>query len=277
MPGPWPPIAPLAISSPLLTYNGDPSAEGRKVASLSARYQREKWTRKIMKFASFIEAKGADIQDSREWVAQTYIPSLKANASSLRGAVYRLSRPSPGTFFDQFDDNLDANFGRFDVLIESWFSSTEDFRREVLPLETQLAREGLRYASYHVVPRLMLDPRIAEAGPSGARPEITSVCAIRWNPAISKSEVSRLYERHAAIALRAQNAVTKYEQNMVEEVMSWSDGVVWMDAYADFSHATVEACRTGLLASREEQQDTSKYVAAGRFSYLGDAFTCLAD
>lgn len=224
-----------------------------------------------MKFATFIEARDADPQVSCDWVAQTYLPSLQANASSLRGAVYRLSRPSPGTLFDQFDDSIDANFGCFDVLIESWFSSAEDFRREVLPLERQLAHKGLRYASYHVVPRLMLDPRIAEAGPNGARPEITSVCAIRWNPAIPKKDVSRRYERHAAIALRAQTAVTKYEQNIVEEVMSWSEGVVPMDAYADFSHATVDACRTGLRASREEQQDTSKYVNVGRFSYCGDA------
>jgi hypothetical protein len=141
----------------------------------------------------------------------------------------------------------------------------------MLPLERRLAERDLRYASYHVTPRLQLDPRIAEAGPAGVRPGITTVCAIRWKRDMTAAQASALWARHAGIALRAQTAITKYEQNVVEEVISWSNGVVPIDALADFSHPSVEACRDGLFATREEMQDTSGFVEAGRFSYLGDA------
>lgn len=224
-----------------------------------------------MKFATFIEAAEGHSEAGQAWLTSNYVTRIRAAAPTLRGCVYRLCRPSPGTYFDAFDAMIDPNFGRFDALIESWFSATEDFRREMRPLEQQLQQQGMRYASYHVVPRLQLDPRIAESGPDGARPEITSLCAIQWKQGLSREEASDRYDRHAAIALRAQDAISKYEQNIVQEIISWSEGVVPMDAYADFSHPTVEACRIGLLASREERQDTSGYVSAGRFSYLGDA------
>lgn len=224
-----------------------------------------------MKFATFIEAPIGQELDTQDWIARHYAPHIAAKAPNLRGCVYRLCRPSPGTFFDAFDPLIDPNFGKFTALIESWFSSAEDFRREMLPLHGEFEGRKLRHASYHVTPRLQLDPRIAEAGAKGARPEITSLCAIAWKEGIPAAEASARYDRHAAIALRAQSAITKYEQNIVEEVTSWSDGVIPIDAYADFSHPTVEACKNGLRATREEMQDTSGYIRAGRFSYMGDA------
>ena len=224
-----------------------------------------------MKFATFIEAPAGGVEALQQWVATDYVPRIAAETRTLRGCVYRLARPSPGTPFDAAVAALDPNFGKLDALIESWFSSAEDFRREMLPLERHLAQRNLRYASYHVTPRLQLDPRIAEAGPNGVRPGITTVCAIRWKPSLTPEKASAYWARHAGIALRAQTAITKYEQNVVEEVISWSKGVIPIDAFADFSHPSVEACRDGLVATREEMQDTSGFVEAGRFSYLGDA------
>lgn len=224
-----------------------------------------------MKFATFIEAPSGEAQATQRWIAENFIPLLVAKTPTLRGCVYRFAQPSPGTPFDAFAEHLDPNFGKLDVLIESWFSTAEDFRREILPLQNHFTDRGLRHASYHVTPRLQLDPRIAEAGPGGKRPGITTVCAIRWKSGLSAEKASALWARHAGIALRAQTAITKYEQNVVEEVISWSNGVVPLDAFADFSHPSVEACRDGLVATREEMQDTSGFVEAGRFSYLGDA------
>ena len=224
-----------------------------------------------MKFATFIEAPAGDADALQHWIATDYVLQIAAAAPTLRGCVYRIGRPSPGTFFDTRVADLDPNFGKLDVLIESWFSSAEDFRREMLPLEAQFAQRKYRFASYQVIPRLYLDPRIAEAGSSGVRPEITTVCPSIWKQGVTTEQAWARYDRHAAIALRCQKAITKYEQNLVQEVISWSMDVVPMDAYADFSHATVSACRDGLIATREEMLDTSGYIGAGRFSYLGDA------
>lgn len=223
-----------------------------------------------MKFATFIEAPAGGVEALQQWIVRDYVHQIPTAAPTLRGCVYRLCQESPGTFFDTLP-MMKTDFGKFDVLIESWFSSAEDFRREMLPLQKPFEPRNLRYANYHVIPRLQLDPRIAEAGPNGVRPGMTTICAIGWKAGVPRDEASVRYDRHAAIALRAQSAITKYEQNIVEEVISWSDGIVPMDAYADFSHPSVETCRAGLLATPEERQDTSGYVGAGRFSYLGDA------
>ena len=224
-----------------------------------------------MKFATFIKAAEGETEAGQTWIKSTYLPQIRAAAPNLRGCVYRLCRPSPDTYFDAFADRVNPAFGRFDVLLETWFSSAEDFRREMIPLESQLTEHGMTYDSYHVVPRLILDPRITEAGAGGVRPEITSICTNRWKRDVPKEEASRRYLGHAAFALRNQKAITKYEQNIVEERISWSEGVLPMDAYADFSHPTVETCRTGLAASLEETQDSIGYTHTGRFSYLGDA------
>lgn len=227
----------------------------------------------MVKIATFIEAAADDVETLKQWISEHYIGLVCKNAPNMRGCVYRLCQESPGTPFDLFAEKLDPNFGKFQVLIESWFSSAEDFRREVLPLETQLHDRNLRYASYLVRPRLQLDPRIAEAGPAGRRPGLTSVCAIQWKSGMAPEKAAALWERHAAIALRQQKAITKYEQNVVEEVISWSRGIIPIDAFADFSHPTIQACKDGLVATREEMLDTSGFVGAGRFAYLGDAIS----
>jgi hypothetical protein len=188
----------------------------------------------------------------------------------MRGCVQRTVRESPGTPIDAIS-STDPDFGSFHVLIESWFSSVEDFRREVLSVLDSLGAVSARHISYLVTPRLQLDPRISESGPDGHRPAITVVCSIRWKDGIAPARASELWEHHAAIALRCQTAFTKYEQNVVDEVLSWAPGITPVDAYADFSFRTVEDCRVGLRATPEERQDTSGFVQAGRFAYFDDA------
>ncbi len=201
---------------------------------------------------------------------EEFLPSLKSDAPTLRGHVYRLAVDSPGTFFDAPEHK---GTSICDVLLETWFSSAEDFRREVLPLHAIVEAAGGRCISYHVTPRIQLDGRVAEAGPRGARPQITAICAIGWKKGIGRAEASERYNRHAAIALRCQQTMTRYEQNIVEEVLGWSEGMEPVDALADFSFCTAEDCRSGLFAMPEELQDTSGYIGAGRFFYMGDAQT----
>lgn len=197
-----------------------------------------------------------------------FLPRLKSDAPTLRGHVYRLAVDSPGTFFDAPEHEGNSIC---DVLLETWFSSAEDFRREVLPLHALAEAAGGRCISYHVTPRIQLDARVAEAGPGGARPEITAICAIGWKKGMGRAEAGERYNRHAAIALRCQQTMTRYEQNIVEEVLGWTPGMEPVDAFADFSFRTVEDCRKGLFAMPEELQDTSGYIGAGRFFYMGDA------
>jgi hypothetical protein len=224
-----------------------------------------------MKFATFIEAPAEQSRDDfQNWLSADFLQRLAASAPTIRGCVQRTVRESPGTPFDALP-STDPDFGSFDVLVESWFSSVEDFRREVIPVLEPLEATSARHISYLVTPRLQLDPRISESGPDGRRPEITAVCSIRWKDGVAPARASALYDRHATIALRCQPAITKYEQNIVEEVLCWSPGITPVDAYADFSFRTVEDCRLGFRATREERQDTSGFVRTGRFAYLDDA------
>jgi hypothetical protein len=225
-----------------------------------------------MKFATFITMQAGGQRGAfQQWFAQDVIPGLEGNAPTIRGMVWRDACDSPGTAFDAMNALADPQFSPCEILLETWFSSTEDFRRELLPLHGLVEARGGRAASYHVTPRIQLDGRIAEAGPQGSRPAITAVCAIRWKDGLGRAEASLRYNAHAAIALRCQKTMTRYEQNIVEEVIGWSGGIVPIDAYADFSFRTVDDCRTGLVATHEEMQDTSGYIGAGRFFYLGDA------
>jgi hypothetical protein len=224
-----------------------------------------------MKFITVLVAPSLPQRDAfQQWFVETFLPRLRADAPTLCGHVHRLAVDSPGTFFDAPEH---AGTSICDVLLETWFSSAEDFRREVLPLHALAEAAGGRCISYHVTPRIQLDGRVAEAGPQGQPPEITAICAIGWKKGIGKAEASERYNRHAAIALRCQKTMTRYEQNIVEEVLGWSQGMEPVDALADFSFRTVEDCRTGLFAMPEELQDTSGYIGAGRFFYMGDAQT----
>jgi hypothetical protein len=224
-----------------------------------------------MKFATFLEAPAGQARSEfQNWFAVDFVPRMVAAAPTMRRCVYRRVRDSPGTPIDEIS-RVEPDFGSFDILMESWFSSTGDFRREILPMQHSLGRMSARHISYRVTPRLQMDPRTSESGPTGRRPEITVICSIRWADTVTPAEASALWNRHAGIALRCQTAITKYEQNIVDEVMCWTPGVKPVDAFADFSFRTVVECQSGLRATTEERQDTSGFVQAGRFTYLDDA------
>lgn len=224
-----------------------------------------------MKFASFLKGPPDQSRDVfQAWVRSDYRAALMRAAPTLRGCVSRDVRDVLGTPIDAITSPHDM-FGTFDVLIESWFSSVEDFRREILPAEERLRSIGAGVASYHVNPRLELDPRISEAGSTGRRPEVTMICALSWNSGMDGARAAELWARHAGVALRAQPAVTKYEQNVVIEAISWTDGFELFDAFADFSAARIAHCRRALALSLEEAQDSQRFAAKGCFSYLDDA------
>lgn len=224
-----------------------------------------------MKFATFLEAPvGRARSDFQNWFEVDFVPRMVSAAPTMRGCVYRRVRESPGTPIDEISHTA-PDFGSFDVLMESWFSSPEDFRREILPTLHTLGDISARNISYRVTPRLQMDPRTSESGPTGRRPEITVVCSMKWADAVTQTEASAAWGRHAGIALRCQTAISKYEQNIVDEVMCWTPGVRPIDAYADFSFSTIAECQKGFRATPEERQDTSGFVQAGRFSYLDDA------
>lgn len=222
-----------------------------------------------MKFMTLIKAPADQTRAAfQSWFASSFVPRLSAEAPNIRGGVFRDVIDSPGTPMDRISAIPDPDFGDYDILLETWFSSTEDFRREILPLLKDLST---RHISCLVTPRPQLDPRITESGAAGKRPEITVVCVIKWRDDRSPRQASQAWLRHAAIALRAQRAITKYEQNVVDEVISWGSGAEAIDALADFSFATVADCQAGFVATPEERQDTAGFVRAGRFLYLGDA------
>lgn len=154
----------------------------------------------------------------------------------------------------------------YDVVMETWFSSQEDFRREVLQSEAKLRDAAARYISYRVTPRLHKDPRSAEAGTKGARPKRTAIFSFKWLSEVSRAEAERHWNEHAAVVLRQQSRVTKYEQNVIDEIISWSADVIAIDSYADFTLSAPEV----LTATEEEKQDVAKFIGQRHAAYLGD-------
>jgi hypothetical protein len=224
-----------------------------------------------MKFATFIAAPAEQTcSEFQKWFAIDFLPRLVEAAPTMRGCVYRQVRDSPGTPVDKIS-RVDSEFGSFDILMESWFSSAEDFRRDAIPILYSLKDISARHISYRVTSRLQMDPRVSEAGSSGRRPAITVICSMQWADTVTPAEAAALWDRHAGIALRCQTSITKYEQNIVDEVMCWTPGIKPVDAFADFSFRAVTDCQQGFRSTPEERQDVSGFVQAGRFSYLDDA------
>jgi hypothetical protein len=122
-----------------------------------------------------------------------------------------------------------------------------------------------------VLPRLQKDPRIAEAGPSGKRPEITFIIGMKWRSDVTAAYGQSEWHEHTAIALRAQPALTKYEQNVVTEVISWTPGTPVMDAFGDFSFRTVSDLVNKFIVTEEEVTDMTTCAGGFHTAYLGDA------
>jgi hypothetical protein len=107
-----------------------------------------------MKFATFIECGVQSGIDSRtDWFSGVYLPALRESGPTLRGAVWRsvqtlADMPLKGS---HAEDGLGVDY---DILLETWFSSDEDFRREARAVEHLIAETGGRFISYRVTPNL---------------------------------------------------------------------------------------------------------------------------
>lgn len=226
-----------------------------------------------MKFATFAAAPaGQDRKTFQDWFGREYIPAVVANAPTLRGGVWRRRVDAPKGAFS-LDAAAEATCGiaPYDVVMELWFSSLEDYRREVRPVEQRLHDIKSTFSSYSVLPRIQKDPRIAEAGSKGKRPEITFIMGMGWKPNVMAAYGQSEWHEHTAIALRAQPALTKYEQNVVTEVISWTPGTPTMEAFGDFSIRTVSDLVNKFIVTEEEVTDMSTCAGAFHVAYLGDA------
>jgi len=224
-----------------------------------------------MKFVTFVSRPaGLSRSEFQTWFTDVYAPDI-GGLAGIRGCLVRETHGSPDPADEAEAERPVNNFEPYDIVMETWFSSTEDFRREARPLEVRLREKSCRYISYRVTPRLQKDPRIAEAGSRGARPEVTVIFSFTWASGLSAEQGARYWDEHTAIALRAQPAMTKYEQNLVEEVISWTAGTRAIDAYGDFSFRTMHDLMTKFIAADEEIQDAVRWNGKYQVAFLGDA------
>jgi hypothetical protein len=222
-----------------------------------------------MKLVTYISAPEGQSRDAfQAWFKDKYLPGLIKGAPSLCNGVFRRRIDAPPAF--NFDAHI-TEIAQCDVLLELWFPSTEDFRREVLPIEQQLKKAGCKVISYAIYPRLVKDARATEAGPNGRRPKVTLVGSIKWLAGVPTQVARDHYEVHASIALRTQPVLTKYEQNIVMEVVSKSPGTSAIDAYSDFSFASIEDMTKRFVTTEEELTDIADFLGSALVTFFGDA------
>jgi hypothetical protein len=225
-----------------------------------------------MKFVTFAAAPpGQNFKEFQEWFAVEYAPGM-VKALSLRGCIMRRRLDLPGFApFENYNLDPEKDMAPFDVVMESWFPAPDDFRREIMPLEQKLKEAGSRHITYSVTARLQKDPRLAEAGRFGGRPEVTFIGAIKWLDGMSAAEADEHWLGHVPVALRTQPLLTKYEQNVVNDVISWTPQTPAIHGYADCSIRTLEDLTKRFSATDEEKQDASRFVGKFHATYLGDA------
>jgi hypothetical protein len=227
-----------------------------------------------MKFITFAKApSGQDYKEFQRWFSQEYVAAVRKSSPTLCGCVLRRRiEPPINSVFDQYKDVHQADLTPFDVAFETWFPAPDDYRREVLRIEDGLRELNSQYVTYSVSPKLHRDPRVAEAGENGRRPEATFIFLIKW-PAGSQPEAAEKdWLDHAAVALRTQPDLTKYEQNGVRDVISWSPGVSHASGYADCSVRTIKDL-AAFAPTEEEIQDSTFFAGAVYGACLGDAET----
>lgn len=226
-----------------------------------------------MKFVTFAgRPENQDRKTFQDWIIKDYLPGVRAKTPTLRGGVVRRRIDAPkGAFALDAAAEKACGIQPYDVIIEYWMSTAEDFRREVRPQEQRLRDLGAKFVSYFVVPRLQKDPRMAEAGATGKRPEITLVMPMTWKAGVTREFGEHEYNEHAAIALRAQPYMTKYEQNLVKEVISWTPDTPAFEAFGDFTYRTVSDLVNKFIVTEEEVTDMSTCAGAFHVGYFGDA------
>lgn len=230
-----------------------------------------------MKFATFIAAEdGTTIDTFHQWLVDDYAKAFARDADGLISAVIRLSVEPPAAVRTAVAAKTpEIAHLPYHALIESWFATTEDFRKTARKMEPRLRERGARFVSYRTTPWLEKDPRQVEAGPDGTRPVLTLITPVKWLPGLPKSEARRHWDEHVGTALRVHVGLSKYERNWVEEVMSWSVGAEPVDAYADFSFRTLEDYTERFFPADADRleitQDIANFIASGSALVLGDA------
>jgi hypothetical protein len=226
-----------------------------------------------MKIVTFASAPTDQPREAfQTWFQQNHVPALIEAAPSLCGGLVRrvIEPPDPSILAAPAPDPR-TEMAPYDLVMELWLPTAEDFRREVRPLEQRLRAAGSRYISYAIEPRLQKDPRIFEAGRMGRRPEVTCIAAVKWLAGVSAEVAERHYREHLPVALRTQPVLTKYEQNLVREVISWTPGTPSIDAYSDFSFNSIREMTSRFLVTEEEMQDAASFVGVFQAAFLGDA------
>jgi hypothetical protein len=226
-----------------------------------------------MKFVTFVQTpERLEREQFQRWFAQEHLPALLKASPSLRGCVIRRRVEPPDGIATMLLPTADSAkaFLSYDIVQETWFPSSEDFRREVLPVEKRFRMIGSRHSSYSVMPSLQKDPRIAEAGPRGKRPEVTFIALMKWAAGVTPEAAQQQYRDHIPIALRNQPALTKYEQHIVVESISRTPGTPTFDAFGDFSIRTMQEMARW-LPTEEENVDVSEFVGQFHVTFLSDA------
>lgn len=230
-----------------------------------------------MKFSTLIATPPSmSDEEFAAWFKQEHIPALAKESPLFAGCLVRTSiDPLEGKGLSGVGwtgpTPDPSEIAPCDVLMEIWLPSSEDFRREILPSEDRLREIGATFSSYAVKPFLEKDPRLAEAGRTGTRPELTFISTVKWQPQLTADYAAGQWAEHAAIALRRQKILTKYEQNIVREVISWSDNSPTIDAYGDFSFDRIDDLLQKFRVSIEEIQDAGQFVYLSGVSFFGDA------
>ena len=224
-----------------------------------------------MKFTTFLKPpQGLGRNDFYGWFKQTYVRNLVNRGSEIRRAVYRCEVDAPDFDDTQGLPRRPATNG-ISVVVELWLPTADHFADVMSSSLGPLSELGGEYASYHVRPRLQADPRVAEAGANGSRPEVTMIACVQWRRDISADQASAIWDDHASIALSKQPALTKYEQNIVERVMGTNSLLPPIDAYGDFSLRTISDAVSRFIPTPEERQDGARFIETATFSYFGDA------
>lgn len=227
-----------------------------------------------MKFTTFAAApSGENIGAFQTWFTTEYFQRFVEAGVGLASAVVRLSQPAPGQPPERRGDPSDPAQVAYHVMLESWFVTTEDFRRTIRMAEPLLRKQGATFVSYRVTPMLEKDPRFAEAGSGGTRPALTYVTPVTWRAGLPGAEAHRHWDEHVSTALRVHASLTKYERNWVDEVVSWSEGAFPVDGYADFSFRTTEDWDRFFpdeAARLEIAQDIANFIQSGSGIFLGD-------
>lgn len=157
----------------------------------------------------------------------------------------------------------------YDVAIEGWYESPEDFQDAYLrlPLDEQPAR----CAVYQVRERIQLDGE--QGRPLGERsPGVKVIYLVRRNAALSDAEAKQRWKEHAPLAKQHHAGMSRYVQNAVLQPLSLDAPVV--HGIAELHFPTREDLEQRMYGSEEGRAaiaaDTATLVAESTPLYTSE-------